>query len=78
MERPRSLVKQSKPPNKFMNYMALKSSIIKETIDEQVWRNAMMEDNVWDIVPQPRGKPIPGGSSRSSSLRGKVDVCSIR
>jgi hypothetical protein len=27
-----------------------------------------MKDDVWDIVSGPEGKPVPGGSSRSSFL----------
>jgi hypothetical protein len=28
----------------------------------------MVKDDVWDIVPRPEGKPVSGGSSRSSFL----------
>jgi hypothetical protein len=37
----------------------------------------MVKDDVWDIVPRPKGKLVSGGSSRSSSLRGSVDDCSL-
>jgi hypothetical protein len=75
VEAPSSTFRESRPPKKFPNYMALMSSIIdsesssvQEATDQQVWRNAMMEDDVWDIVPGSEGQPVPGGSSRSSFL----------
>jgi hypothetical protein len=70
-EAPRSVVRESKPLRKFSNYMALMSSIIdvepsnfEEATNQQVWRDAMVEytsimrNDVWDIVPRPKGKSV--------------------
>jgi hypothetical protein len=71
-EAPRSAVRESRPPRKFPNYMALMSSIIdvepssfEEVIDQQVWQDAMVEEytsimknDVWDIVSRPEGKSV--------------------
>jgi hypothetical protein len=64
VEAPKSTFKESRPSRKFPNYLALLSSIInvepssfEEAADQQVWRDAMVEDynsivknDVWDIV----------------------------
>jgi hypothetical protein len=75
VEAPRSTFRESKPPKKFPNFVALMSSIIdsesssvQEAADQQVWWDAMVQDDVWDIVPGPEGQPVPGGSSRSTFL----------
>jgi hypothetical protein len=75
VEAPRNTFRESKPSKKFPNYMVLMSSIIdsksssfQEATDQHVWRNSMMKDDVWDIVPGPEGKLVLGGSSRSSFL----------
>jgi hypothetical protein len=56
-----STFKESMPPKKFSNYMELLSCIIhseasnfEEAIDQQVWRNAIVKDDVWDIVARPK------------------------
>jgi hypothetical protein len=68
VETPRSTFRESKPPRKFPDYMALISSILdsepssfQEAIDQQVWQDAMVEEytsimknNVWDIVSRPK------------------------
>jgi hypothetical protein len=75
IEAPRSTFRESRPLKKFLNYMALLSCIIdskassfEEAIDQQVWRNAMVKDDVWDIVPRLEGKLVSGSSSRGSFL----------
>jgi hypothetical protein len=72
VETPRSTVKESVPLKKFLNYMALMSSILdskpssfQDETDPQVWQDAMvkeytsiMKNGVWDIVPRPKRKSI--------------------
>jgi hypothetical protein len=71
-EAPRSVVRERRPPKKFLNYMALMSSIIdakpssfEEATYQQVWWDAMVEEytsimrnDVWDIVSRPEGKSV--------------------
>jgi hypothetical protein len=66
-EAPRSAVREWRTPKKFLNSMALMSSIIdvepssfKEARDTHVWMDAMVEEytsimknDVWDIVARP-------------------------
>jgi hypothetical protein len=42
--------------------------VFRKQQDQQVWRDAMGQDDVQDIVPGSEGKPVPGGSSRSTFL----------
>jgi hypothetical protein len=72
VEHPRSTFKESRPPWKFLQYMALKTSIIdletssyEEEANQQVWRdsmvkehNSIMRNDVWEIVPRPKGKSL--------------------
>jgi hypothetical protein len=66
--------------------MALMSSIIdsessnvQEAANQQVRWNAMVNDDVWDIVPGPEDSQFQVALPKvPSSLRGSVDVCSIR
>ena len=71
VEASRRSFRESRPPRKFSNYMALMSNIIdfepsyyEETIDQQVWRDAMakytfiMKNDVWDIVHRLEGKSV--------------------
>jgi hypothetical protein len=71
VETPRSTFRESRPPKKFPDYMALMSSILdskpsifQEAADQQVWQDAMVEytsimkNDVWDIVPRPEGKLV--------------------
>jgi hypothetical protein len=51
---------------KFPNLMALMCNVIEKAADQQVYQNAMMEDDVWDIVSGSKGQPISGGSFRST------------
>jgi hypothetical protein len=69
---PRQAVRESKPPKRFCNYIAMVSSIresepstFEEVAGRQVWRDAMMEaynsimkNDVWEIVPRPEGKSV--------------------
>jgi hypothetical protein len=68
VEAPRSTFRESRPPKKFPNFMALMSNVIEEATDHQVYQDAMVQDDVWDIVPGSEGQPVPGGSSRSTFL----------
>jgi hypothetical protein len=68
VEAPRSTFRESMPPKKFPNFMALRSNVIKETIDHQVYQDDMVQDDVHDIVPRSEGQPVPSGSSRSTFL----------
>ena len=72
VEPPKRAVRESKAPERFCSYMALVSSLIEsepstfeEAADQQVWRDAMMEEynsimknDVWEIVPRPEGKSV--------------------
>jgi hypothetical protein len=72
MGNPRQAVRESKPPERFCNYIAMVSSIqesepstFEEASSRQVWRDAMMEEynsimtnDVWEIVPRPEGKSV--------------------
>jgi hypothetical protein len=69
---PRQAVRESKPPERFCNYIAMVSSIwesecstFEEATGRQVWRDAMMEEynsimknDVWEVVPRPEGKSV--------------------
>jgi hypothetical protein len=68
---PRGTFRESKRPHRFSSYIAVMSHIIdsKPSTDEEassqpVWRDAMMEyqsimkNDVWDIVPRPKGKCV--------------------
>jgi hypothetical protein len=72
VEPPRSTFRESRPPRKFPQYMALMTNIIdsepsnfEEAANQQVWRDAMVEEHnsimrndVWEIVPRPEGKSV--------------------
>jgi hypothetical protein len=72
VETPKSTFRESRPPKKFPNYIALMSSILyfkassfQEAANQHVWQDAMVEEytsimknDVWDIVPRPKGKSI--------------------
>jgi ABC-type sulfate transport system substrate-binding protein len=68
VQAPGRTFRKSKPQKKFPNFMALMSNVIEEAADQQVYQDAMVRDDVWDIVPRPKGKPVPSGSSRSTFL----------
>jgi hypothetical protein len=72
VEPPRSTFRESRPPQKFPQYMALMTNIIdsepsnfEEAANQQVWRDAMVEEHnsimrndVWEIVSRPEGKSV--------------------
>jgi hypothetical protein len=64
VEAPRSIVGESKPPKKFSNFMALRSNVIEEATNHQVYQDAMMQD----IVSESDEQQVLGGSSRSIFL----------
>jgi hypothetical protein len=83
VEAPSSTFRESRPPTRFSSYLALMSNIsesepstFEEAADEQVWRDAMVEEyssimrnDVWDIVPRLEGKSmwsLLDGSIRSN------------
>jgi hypothetical protein len=68
VEAPRSTVKESRPPKKFPNFMALRSNVIEEAADHQVYQDATVQKDVQDIVPRSKGQLVPGGSSSSTFL----------
>jgi hypothetical protein len=75
VEAPRSTDRESRPPKKCPYFRALMCSIIdsetssvQEATDQQGWRDAIVQDDVCDIVPGSEGEPVPGGSSRSTFL----------
>lgn len=47
MEAPKSTFMESTPSKKFLNYIALMSSIMEEAAQQRVWRKAMMKNDVW-------------------------------
>ena len=63
--KPKRLVKESRPPERFCSYMAMVANIVdsepsyyEEAVSHQVWREAMqeeyssiMENDVWEVVP---------------------------
>jgi hypothetical protein len=69
---PRTSVRTSIPPQRYLGYAALMSDIIeseptcfKEAITRQEWKDSMMEEytsimknDVWEIVPRPKNKSI--------------------
>jgi hypothetical protein len=69
---PRQAVRESKPPERFCNYLAMVSNIresepstFEEAAGQQVWKDAMMEEyssimknDVWEVVPRPEGKSV--------------------
>jgi hypothetical protein len=72
VEPPRSTFRESRPPRKFPQYMALMTNIIdsepsnfEEAGNQHVWRDAMVEEHnsnmrndVWEIVPRLEGKLV--------------------
>jgi len=65
VEAPRITFKESRSPMKFPNYMALMINIIKDAVNEEVWRKSMVMNDTWNILLGPEGKSVLGGSSRS-------------
>ena len=69
---PDGTFRESKRPKSFSSYVALLSDIIdakptsyEEAVKKQVWQDAMVEEynsimknEVWDIVPRPKDKPV--------------------
>ena len=67
VEPPRSTFRESRSPWKFLQYMALMTNITdsdpssyEEATNQQVWKDAMVEENnsimcndFWEIVPRP-------------------------
>jgi hypothetical protein len=65
-------VRESTPPERFCNYLAMVSNIkesepstFEEAIGQQVWKDAMVEEyssimknDVWEVVPRPKGKSM--------------------
>jgi hypothetical protein len=75
VEAPKSIFMESRPPKKFPNFVVLMSNIVdsessnvQEAVDQQVWTDAMGQDDVWDIVLGREGQSISHGSSRSTFL----------
>jgi hypothetical protein len=64
----RSTFSESRPPKKFLEFMELMSNVIEKEADHQVQHDVLVKDDVRDIVLGPEGKPVPGGSSRSTFL----------
>jgi hypothetical protein len=58
------MFKESKPPKKFPNFMALRSNVNEEAADHQVYQDAMVKD----IVLGSKVRPVQGGSSKSTFL----------
>jgi hypothetical protein len=79
VEAPRSTLRESRPPTKFPNFKALICYVIEEVVVQQEQQDALVQDDVCDIVPgseenqfQVTLREVP------SLLRGSVDVCSIK
>jgi hypothetical protein len=68
VEAPRSTLRESKPSTKFPNFMALICYVIEEATVQQEQQDALVQDDVCDIVLGSEGEPVPGGSSRSTFL----------
>ena len=65
-------MQKGKVPKRFCNYIAYvanitdpKPSSFEEAVDQQVWREAMVEEydsimwnDLWEIVPRPEGKSV--------------------
>jgi hypothetical protein len=72
MGNPKQAVRESKPPERFCSYLAMVSNIresepstFEEAVDQEVWRDAMMEEcnyimknDVWKVVPRHEGKSL--------------------
>jgi hypothetical protein len=73
VETPRSTFRESRPPKKFPNYMALMSNItnsepsnFQEATNQQVWwgdameveYTSIMKNDIWDIVPRSEEKLV--------------------
>jgi hypothetical protein len=74
-ETPRSTLRESKPSTKFPNFVALicrvidsMNSSIQRVANQQGWRDASVQDDVYDIVLGSKGELVPGGSSRNTFL----------
>jgi hypothetical protein len=63
VEAPRSTFRESRPPKKFPKFMALRRNVIENVVDHQVYQDAMVKDDVQDIVPGLEGQSVLGGSS---------------
>jgi hypothetical protein len=68
VEAPRSTLRESRPSTKFPNFRALICYVIEEAAVQQEQQDALVQDDVCDIVPGSEGEPVPGGSSRSTFL----------
>jgi hypothetical protein len=81
VEAPRSIFRESMPPGKFPNFVVLMSSIIDseysvhEATNHQVWWDAIVQDDAWEIMLGSEGQPVPGGSSRSTFLAKRECRC---
>jgi hypothetical protein len=68
VEAPRSILRVSRPSTKFPNFRALICYIIEEEIVQQEQQNALVQDDMCDIVSRLEGEPILSGSLRSTFL----------
>lgn len=81
-----STFRDSRPPKKFPDYIALMSNIIdckascfKEEAHQKAWwyvvleYTSIMKNDVWDIVPRSEGKSIV--SSRWQHSKVQSEVC---
>jgi hypothetical protein len=69
---PKQTVRESKPPKRFYNYIAMVRNIkeydpstFEEAVDQEVWRysmieeyNSIMKNDIWEVVPRPEGKLV--------------------
>jgi len=74
-EAPRSIDRESRPPNKCPYFRAPMSSVIDSNTssvqgetNQQGWRDANVQDVVCNIVSRLKVEPIPGESSRNTFL----------
>ena len=51
LEAPQSTFRESRALKKFPNYMALKSKVLEEATNQEVWRKSRVKDDARDIVP---------------------------
>jgi hypothetical protein len=68
VEAPRSTFRESMPPKKFPNFVVLMNNVIENAVDQQVQHDDLVQDDVYDIMPRPEEKIVPGVSSRSNFL----------
>jgi len=72
VEASRNTLGESRSSTKFPNFWAVICYVIEEATVQQEHQDALVQDDVFDIVPTSEGEPVLGGCSRSTFLAKRV------